>query len=527
MCRAALSLTLLAVLVVFAAGCQRRGPSPNVEGAARDVLVVASGIDAISLDPAVAYEFSSTALCMSFYDTLIRYENSDYTKPLPSLAARWKVSRDGLVYTFYLRPGLRFASGRPLDAAAVRDSLVRTLRMNMAPAELLADNIAPERIRVVDPSTLEIRLAHPSAYFLSTLFNPAAGVVDSKEALAHEVEGDMGSGWLREHSAGSGPFTLKSWERDIAVVMERNENYWGTPPRLRRVIVKDVKESTTQKMMIERGDVDVAYDMNPLQIEDAVARSGRVRALEVPFLRLYYLGMNVKFGPLSDVRVRQAIRAAIRYDDLLAMGSGRQLRLRGPIIKGLVGFDPRLPGDYDPDRARALLATAGYKDGFDVELAVSGGPTVFGPTREDICAKLQSDLAAVGIRVRIKTMSSTAYLELYRGKKTQLNMGDWGADYPDPHNFAHPFGHSKGSLTQRVQYANLRLDPLIDKAGRELSPARRAKLYAVIQRHLMMGGPWATLLQPTRLLPVRVEVQGFRYDAQDPMDYRTVYKEPQ
>ncbi len=499
--------------VLFATACRVRGPM------VRDVLVVATNNDAISLDPAVAYEFTSTAVCMDLYDTLIRYENSDYTKPLPSLAERWNASPDGLTWRFHLRAGLRFASGAPLDAEAVRWSLARTLTMKMAPAELITDVLAPESIRAVEPRVVEMRLQQPCSYFLSLLFNPAAAVLDRSVVAQHDDE------WLRDHSAGSGPFVLKSWERDISMVLERNDRYWGEPPRLRRVIIKDVKESTTQKMMLERGDVDLAYDLNPIQIEDAMRRSPRVRALDVPFLRLYYLGMNAQWGPLKDPRVRQAIRCAIRYDELVGLARGHAIRLEGPIIKGLLGYAPHLDTfAYDPEKARTLLREAGYADGFDVELAASGGPTNFGPTREDICAKLQHDLGKVGIRVQIKTLSSTAYLDLYRGKKTQLNMGDWGADFPDAHNFAHPFGHSAGALARRVRYANAALDPIIDEAGREPRAERRAKLYVEAQTILMRDGPWAVLLQPQRILPVRAEVFDFHYDAQSPMGYASVWK---
>ena len=520
-----LALALLVALTGGAStGCHTRGSSPNLHREARNVLVVATHNDAISLDPAVAYEFTSTAIALNLYDTLIRYENGDYSKPLPHLAQSWSSSPDGRTWRFTLRPDLRFASGNHLDAEAVRFSLVRTLKLKMGPSELLADNLAPERIRVLTPRTVEMQLERPCAYFLSTLFNPAAAIVDPGLVKLHEKDGDLGSGWLRDHSAGSGPFVLKSWERDISTVLEANPSYWGGAPALRRVIIKDVQESTTQKMLLERGDVDIAYDLNPLQIADACQRGGVV-AQEVPFLRLYYLGMNSKHKPLDDVRVRHAIRYAIKYPDLLRLAGGHALGLEGTVIKGLPGYVPHLGAyRYNPRWARELLKRAGYPKGFGIELVTSGGSTPFGPTREDLCAKLQSDLAEVGIKVSVKTLSSTAYLERYRAHRTQLNLGDWGADYPDPHNFIHPFGHSKGILAQRVQYEHSDLDPLIDAAGHDLDPSSRAATYLRVQQRLMRNGPWAVLLQPTRLLPLRREVHDFHYDYLNPMSFASVYK---
>ncbi len=492
--------------------------------------MVADNSDAVSLDPAVAYEFTSTSVDMICYETLIRYADNDFAHPLPGLAERWDISPDGRKYTFHLRAGDVFSSGRPVDAEAVRFSLERTLELGLGPAEILSDNLSADQIRVLDPLTVEMSLKAPCSYFLSTLYNPAAAVVDAAEVRAHEHDGDRATAWLADHSAGSGPFVLTRWERDIAITLARNERYVPAAdrpvPRLRRVIIKDIKESTTQKMMLERGDIDMAYDQNPLQLDDLRARGAAVDFVEGPFLRLFYLGMNVDYGPLRDVRVRQAIRAAIDYDGLVKyLARGHAIRLEGPIIKGLLGYREHLGVyRYDPLQAKALLTAAGYPTGFDIALSASGGGTSFGPTREDICAKIQSDLAAVGIRAQVKMLSNTAYLDLYRARKTELNMGDWGADFPDPHNFAYPFGDSNGSLAKRVNFKDESLDPLIDEAGRQTDAAAREKTYATVQEKLMQSGPWAILLQPTRVLPVRREVHGYRYDAMNPMNYATVYK---
>ncbi len=518
--RRTLLLFCLVVALGAATGCRSRGPSPNLTGNARHVLVVAASIDALSLDPAVAYEFVSSNVVMNMYQTLIRYDGNDFTKPLPCLADRWKISRNGLRYTFHLRRGLRFASGAPLDAAAVKFSLDRCLTMKAGPSGILSENLAPDRIHVINARTVQMQLLHPSSYFLCTLFNPAAAIVDPSVVKLHPEN------WMSDHSAGSGPFVLQRWERDSDIVLVRNEHYWGPRPPLRRVIIKDVRESGLQQMMLERGDVDMALDLTPLQISEAQAACPRVRVVEGPFLRLFYLGMNVTKAPFRDVRVRQAIRAAIDYRGLVKyMARGHAIALQGPIIKGLLGYDPHLGVvKHNPKLARALLAAAGYPHGFDTTLYSSSGSTPFGPSREEVCEKLQSDLGKVGIRVHLKMLLGSAYLDLYRHRKTDLNMGDWGADYPDPFNFAQPFGRSDGALATRVGFSDPRLDRLIDLAGRELRPDLRRKLYIRIQRRLMKIGPWAILLQPTRELPIRAEVHGYRYNAMSPMDYGHVRK---
>src|SRR5262249_54408094 len=154
-------LLFLGVALVLS-GCVARGASPNLEGGAKDILVVANNSDCISLDPAVAYEFTSTQVDMDIYETLIRYEHDDYAHPLPGLAEKWDVSKDGRTYTFHLRPNMHFASAAPLDAEAVRWSLERTLKLNLGPAEIIADNLAPDRIQAVDAHTVRMTLPHPS-----------------------------------------------------------------------------------------------------------------------------------------------------------------------------------------------------------------------------------------------------------------------------------------------------------------------------------------------------------------------------
>lgn len=510
-------MTRLALLIISAlvlTGCHPRGPS------ARDVLVVGCSIDAVSMDPAVAYEFVSTNIDLNMYDTLIRYDNNDFTRPLPHIAEKWDISPDGLRYVFHIRKGVKFASGATLDASAVKFSLDRTLTMKFAPAELISDNLAPERIKVLDPYTVEMRLPHPSSYFLCTLYNPAAAIVDPTVVGQHPPE------WMLDHSAGSGPYVLVSWERDTAMVLERNENYWGPKPKLRRIIVKDVRESITQRMLLEHGDIDIAYDLNPREVTEAMQASPRVRAIEGPFLRLFYVGMNVKKKPFDDPRVRTAIRMAIDYDGLIKrMADGHAIPLQGPIIKGLLGYAPDLGTvRYDPQKARALLAEAGYPSGFATTIYGSTGSTTFGPSRDDICTKLQADLRAVGINAEVRMLSSTAYLDLFRGKKTELNMGDWGADYPDSFNFAQPFGATDGALAKRVEFSDPSLDPIIEAAGRELDAAKRRRLYVQFQKRLMQVGPWAILLQPTRVVPIRAEVHDYKYNAMSPMDYAAVWK---
>ncbi len=508
-------LLALSLLLIFSVTGMAKTP--------KDILVVAENIEAVSLDPAVAYEFSSVNTCMNVYDTLVVYKNGDFSKPYPGLAERWEVSSDGLTWTFYLKKGIKFSTGNELTAEDFVYSFKRAMAINKGPAWILSENV--KDVEAPDKYTFVIKIKHPSAYFLSTLYNPVASPVDSKAVKAHEKNGDWGEGWLTDHSAGTGPFIIKSWERNVGITLVRNEKYWGEKPKVKKVYIRDIREANTQKMMLEKGDLDIAFALtNEMKLE--LMKNSNIKTARGVNLRIGYLGMNTLKKPLDNVKVRQAIRNAIDYNAVVnKLAKGLGIRMEGVIIKGLLGYEPSLGiYGYNPEKAKELMKEAGYENGFDITLTTSSGPSSMGLILEDLGALIQQNLAAIGIRVKLQFLAGSAYLQLYRNKKTELNIGAWGADYPDPHNFVHPFGHTGGSLAKRLSYSNPELDKIIDEAAVELDPAKRVKLYDKAQRMLCEDGPYAFLMQPEAIIPMRANVEGYVYDPLNVYSFKTVYK---
>ncbi len=507
------------LVLIFALGLTTIGMAKTP----KDILVVAEKFDAVSLDPAVAYEFSSVNTCMNVYDTLIVYKAGDFSKPYPGLAERWEVSPDGLTWTFYLKKGIKFASGNEMTADDVVYSFKRAMAINKGPAWILQENV--KDIKAVDKYTVAITIKQPSAYFISTLYNPVAAVVDSKVVKAHEKDGDWGEAWLTDHSAGSGPFILKGWERNVGITLVRNPNYWGPAPKIKKVLLRDIQEANTQKMMLEKGDVDMAFALtNEMKLD--LMKNSDIKMARGVNLRIGYLGMNTLKKPLDNVKVRQAIRNAIDYDAIVKkLAKGIGIRMEGVIIKGLLGYEPSLGiYGYNPEKAKQLMKEAGYENGFEITLTTSSGPSSMGLILEDLGALIQQNLAAIGIKVKLQFLAGSAYLQLYRNKKTELNIGAWGADYPDPHNFVQPFGRTGGSLAKRLSYSNPELDKIIDKAAVELDPEKRVKLYDKAQRMLCEDGPYAFLMQPEAIIPMRANVEGYIYDPLNTYGFSTIYK---
>ena len=231
-----------------------------------DTLVVAKTIDdIISLDPAEAYELSGIEMITNVYDRLMRFEAGNLTKLVGGAAASWTISDDGKLFAFKLRPGMKFHSGAPVTAEDAAFSLQRVVKLDKTPAFLIEqlgwskDNV-DTMVKALDNSTLQVKIdADFAPSLVLSLFSSVVGsIVEKKAALEHEVNGDLGNGWLKTHSAGSGAFELKSWKANESVVMDAFPGYRDGAPAMKRVVVRHVPEPATQRLLLEKGDADIA-----------------------------------------------------------------------------------------------------------------------------------------------------------------------------------------------------------------------------------------------------------------------------
>ena len=247
-------------------------PSALQAATPKDTLVVAMAFDdIISLDPAEAFEISAGELMGNGYDRLMRYDVNDPSKLLPDLAKTWAVAADGRTYTFELKPGGKFASGNALSAEDVVFSFHRAVLLDKTPAFILTqfgltkDNVK-DKVRQTGPLTLTLETDKPYAPTLvyNCLTANVASVVDKKLVMSKEAAGDMGYGWLKTNYAGSGPLKIREWRANDLVTLERNDNYSGAAKsKLARVIYRHIKESATQRLLLEKGDADIARGLAP------------------------------------------------------------------------------------------------------------------------------------------------------------------------------------------------------------------------------------------------------------------------
>jgi len=303
------------------------GFAPAADAAGRqDVLVIGMATsDIISLDPAKAFEFSGVGIDAQIYDRLLDFPAGKYDKPELSLAKSYDVSPDGKTWTFHLRDDVKFHSGNPLTADDVVYSFQRVVILKDQPSFILTQfGITPEAVKAVDPHTVQVTLddKYASGIFFACLAAGVSSIVDSQVVKQHVQktdkypEGDMGLTWLARNSAGSGPFVLVKWEKGDRVILDANPNHFRYPPKVKRVVIKEINEATSRRLQVEKGDIDIAWEMYADQIKE-LKKNPALRIESSPATIIYYVGMNVTKGPLADNRVRTAIRHAIDYNGII------------------------------------------------------------------------------------------------------------------------------------------------------------------------------------------------------------------
>jgi peptide/nickel transport system substrate-binding protein len=528
-----LVVTLLVLLI--ASACAGTTPSasgsPQPSGGAASTLVYYADVsDLISLDPAVAYEFSGVLLAHNAYDTLVKFEGSDLSNIKAGLATSWDPKDAGTRWeiAFKLKSGVKFASGNALTADDVVYSLQRVIKLNKSPAFLFTDiaGLKAEDIKSTDASTVVVSMpktASPQG-FLSILTFTVGGIVDSKEVKTHETAGDSGSGWLLDHSAGSGPYSIDHWTKSSEVLLKANPNYGGTKPALSAVLVKHVPESTNQQFALEKGDADVARNLSPQQIAALQGKQG-IATTSGNSLLLIYIGMNATVKPLDNVNVREALRTAIDYDGIIKdLLKGNAKKVQSIVPAGLAGYNENAPFQADVTKAKALLAQAS-QTAVTLELLVPTGQAPGGVAWADLASKLQADWAKIGVTVTIKQTAQADLLTTYRAQKGQLVMILWGPDFPDPDANVGPF---TDYAAKSIAFRNAWDDKTIAARGRDAAlitdTAKRAAAYKDITEYVLHNGPYAVLYQPTELFGLRSNVKGFAWNPMGWLDFASITK---
>jgi ABC-type transport system substrate-binding protein len=511
--RPAPTAAALAVALAVLVGCRaddgpRVGPAgSSAEHAPRrgGHLRFAATDTVSSLDPAIAYDELSFYPAQHLFDTLVGYAPvAPDSAPgvgitlVPQLAERWESSSDGLHLRFHLRAGLRYHDGAPIVAGDFKYALERILHSPDSPFAGFLTNIAgcaglrddPTKdcsgLRAPDPRTLEIDLQKRDASFLYVLAMKLA------TPLRRDYVERVGAA-VRERPLASGPYQLTSWQQGRQLVLTRNPYYWDqTRAWIETITLLENVPHDVELLMFERGELDVCYQpASPDYLWFLSQPAWRPLIRRVQLMNVFGERMDVTRPPFADVRVRRALNYAFNKAHTLRLLQGTATAAHGILPPGMHGYDAALaPYPYDPERAKQLLAEAGYPRGFSVDYV-----TLAGDEPRKLAASLQADLDKVGVHLRISELAIPAYQDQV-GKRggSAMSFTSWIQDYPDPSSFFDARFHSRmisdqGSLNDSF-YANPAVDALIDEARREPDAARRDDLYRRLERLLYDDAPW-------------------------------------
>ncbi|WP_027364489.1 ABC transporter substrate-binding protein [Desulfotruncus alcoholivorax] len=515
------SLVVLA-LSLLAAGCGGSKEEAKDGSAAgmkksENVLVWGRGGDSPTLDPAVATDGEAAKVTINIFDTLVEYKPEN-TEVRPALAKEWSVSEDGLVWTFKLRDDVKFHDGTPFNADAVVYNFNRWMKkdhpLNQGECKYWmymfngydADSIV-KSVEKTGDYEVKITLREPSAPFIQNLaMFPFA--IASPTALEK-----YGADFFK-HPVGTGPFKFAEWVPDDKIVLEKNNDYWGEKAKVDKVVFRSIPDNSARFMELQAGTIDMMDGINPDDV--AAAKSNEnFQIILRPSMNIGYLAMNMEKEPFDNLKVRQAISHAINKQAIIdAFFAGLAKPAKNPMPPSLWGYNDDITDyEYDPAKAKALLAEAGYPDGFETTLWAMPVPRPYMQQPQKIAEAIQADLAAVGIKAKIVSYEWGQYLEKAEDGDHDMVLLGWTGDNGDPDNFLYVLldkdNAVKGSSSNYAFYKNDQVHDLLIKAQREMDQDKRADLYKRAQEIIHNDAPMVPLDHSTDPIILMKYVKGY------------------
>ncbi|MGE5585628.1 MAG: ABC transporter substrate-binding protein [Bacillota bacterium] len=423
---------------------------------ARTRIIVGQGVDLESWDP---YGHSSTvgySIWQHFMEPLMQFD-FETRRFRPVLAESW-TNENGTDWVFKIRRGVRFTDGSELTAADVVYSLERVINGSRQ-ASTLSD---VREVSARDARTVVITTKKPVAPFLHRLSNKV--ILSSAAAKKFGAEMD-------KHPVGTGPFRFVEWIRGTRLVAVRNEGYWGSAPKIDEAVWLPIPEDAARMTALETGACDLVTNVPPHEA-DRLSRVGGIKVISTESLRHMFICLNHRFKPLDNKLVRKAIYHAVDVGSIIKyVLNGRATKLVGPLAKPVFGYDPGLkPYDYNPKKARELLAQAGYPGGFEIDFYTPTGRYV---KDREVSQAIVAQLADVGIRAQLKTPEWAMLANMFMdGKLPMVYIGRGGIS--DPDDYLAQYFQTGGSV--RCNYSNPQVDRLLNLQRETMNEDKREEI---------------------------------------------------
>lgn len=487
-----------------------------------DTLVMAVNSPTDHLDPAIGSSVPYWRLFLATYETLVSFD-PETLELVPWLATDWVANEDATVWTFELRQGVKFHDGADFNAEAVKKSIERTLAIGQGESYLIQD---VESVEVLDEFRVAFHLSRPNPDFALGL---ARQWIVSPKAIEENDNGDLAQEWFRRNEAGTGPYMLSEWVEGQRYVLTRFDDYWRgwDGNHVDKLEFRVVVEPGTQRLMLERGEVDVAENIPDEQLLELVDVPG-IQVIRSQALTPFYIAMNTKGEPLNDVRVRKAIALAFDYQTAIEQGMlGLASPLRGPLPSRFPDFNENIPEPRrNMEEARRLLAEAGYPDGGFKLTFMYLEHWLFERT---VGLVLQQNLRELGIDLELQPQPWATMVERIHDEANAPDLVMYAQSVPTPASLSmlQPMYHSSSEHWSHFMYVNPEVDRLLDQAAAATDPAERTRLIAELQEVIYEDQPQIFAFVKDNLTALRADVKGFRaHPLWDKMlNYYDMYKE--
>ena len=464
-------------------------------------------------------------------------------KLVPSLAQSWSVSADGLVYDFKLRPGVKFhktpyfTPSRDLNAEDVRFSFERMLdpanpwhkvaQSGFPHAQSLQLPALIKSIETPDPQTVRFTLSHPDSTFLPALSMGFASIYSAEYADKLLKAGTPER--MNSQPIGTGPFVFTRFQKDAVVRYKANPDYFSGKPKVDGLIFAITPDANVRLQKLRRNECQIALSPKPLDVE-AAAKDPSLKVAQTPAFMTAFVAINSQHPPLDKPEVRQAINLAFDRDTYLnAVFENSGQAAKGVYPATTWSYAKDLPEyAHDPQKAKALLAKAGLKDGFSTTIWTRPTGSVLNPNPSLGAQLLQADLAKVGIKADIRVIEWGELIRRAKAGEHDLLFMGWAGDNGDPDNFLTPQFSCAAvqSGTNFARYCDKTLDSLISEGKRLSDQDKRSALYQKAQAQIQQQALWLPLAHPTAYVLTRKDVQGYEVSPFGRQDFSTVSLKP-
>ncbi len=503
----AVFLLLVALDVLFGIASFEGSSQPRDE-----TLLYRFKTDAPTLDPALAHDTTSSTVLQCIVDGLVEQDPLTL-EVIPELAESWEISEDRTVYTFHLRQGVTFHNGREVTAEDFKYSMERVLNpATAADQRWVLEEIKGadafdgkavkhvEGIEVLDAYTLRITIKQPYEPFLGLLSMEAGSPVPREEV--ERLGEDFAS-----QPTGCGPYKLVRWKRDAVIVLERFDDYWGEKPEIKYIKFKVIPEDMLALEKYWRGEFDLLMEF-PVKRQRELLERYPDEAQTWPMLGVYYIAFNHTKPPFKgNLALRQAFNYAVDKQAICdVIMQGVPMPSRGVLPPGFASFEETLEGyPYDLDKAKRLLAEAGYPNGEGLpELTLQFNTS---EAHEAICEAIKNDLAEIGVKVRLKNLEWGAHLASIKDHEPELFRCGWLADIPSEDNFLQLL--NTGRETNYSGYSDPEYDTLFEQARFSTDPEARRRLYAEVNRLAVEDATWLFIYWYRDVMMVKPYLKGW------------------